>query len=153
MKKIYLSCSICVLAIFLFTLGLMQPKSIINLEAMTAFLACIISIGCFLYIYMEHHRWIEAEHTLSENVIQALLAEYTHIPNSKTIARYLNQTLEQQSSPELRLNTLKGLHENKKLQKAFIQEMQAIEAEHDVLETLGLNWQNSSNAHYYDLSA
>lgn len=126
---------------------------VFNLEVGTTLLAALMSIGCLAHIYREHHRWLLAEHDLSEQVIAQLCERFTHLPTKAGLADFLHHTLEQQSSPEVRLNTLKQLQQDQALQLAFVKEVQEIQAEQDVLETLGLNWQQSSNAKEFHISA
>lgn len=146
------------IGISLLTIGLLSWNHklvpwLFNLEVATTLVAALMSIGCLLHIYQEHQHWLQKEHDLEEEVLQHIVSEYPHLPAKAGMAKYLHQTLEMQSSPEQRLQSLKALSHDKNLQLAFVHEVQAIAAEQDVLETLGLNWQQSSNAKDFEVSA
>ena len=156
MKKTFASNpSVFVIAVLILALigSIVLAHWLPSLEMATTLLAALLSVGCLVHIYQEHHAWNTREERLCRQLIEHVYHEYAHLPQVAPIADHLASILANQSSPECRLETLKRLQSDQTCQLAFVQEIQAKALEQDVLETLGLCWQKPSNEKNYSIRA
>lgn len=131
---------ICSIALICVVMGFVNGLH--ALEIVATILALLVSIACLTHIYQEHQAWYRKEQRLKHDIVNTIYHAYSYIPQKELIVHHLEETLQAQSSPLLRLETLIQYQQKPEILNAFVENLRQQQLDEEVLEDLGLNWES-----------
>lgn len=107
----------------------------------------LASITCLRLMYQEHESWHQKETESKKALLTHICHRYASLPPKKVLNKYLEQTLENHSSPQIRLDTIAYYRKNTQALDALMEQMHQQQMETNVLENLGLRWSKKNTRH------
>lgn len=102
----------------------------------------LASITCLHLIYHEHESWYQKENESKQALIAQIYRHYANLPPKKILREYIEHTLENHSSAQIRLDIIAFYRQDNDALDALIEPLLQQQMETRVLENLGLSWGN-----------